>query len=164
MGNQEVKARLYAMIAHSKQTYDDGTYFDNHLVKVNEVLRFFCITDDNILAAGWLHDTLEDTDVTIDRLAQHFYASVIDMVDACTDGEGRKRSERKVRSYKLIATTPNAVVVKLADRIANVTAGIGKPHMDMYRKEHPGFKEALYLSPSDMSVEPMWARLEELLK
>jgi hypothetical protein len=57
-------------------------------------------------------------------------------------------------------SNPDAIILKLADRIANIEHG-GK--IDMYRKEQIDFKGSLFLStPLDARV--MWDYLDNLLK
>ena len=119
-----------------------------------------------LLAAGWLHDTLEDTSLSLEGLGAVVGEPVSVLVDACTDGEGANRKARKERPYMLIPKTPDTIVIKLADRIANVEAAIeeGKPDLlGMYRKEHPEFRKRLYGSPASFDVEPMWKRLARVL-
>ena len=57
------------------------------------------------------------------------------------------------------ASNPDAVIIKLADRIANIEHG-GK--IDMYAKEYGAFKSHLY--QADKVAAPLWDHLESLLK
>ena len=58
-----------------------------------------------------------------------------------------------------LASNPDAITIKLADRIANIEHG-GK--IDMYAKEHKTFKHILFIRGHD-TLE-MWDHLEQLLK
>jgi guanosine-3',5'-bis(diphosphate) 3'-pyrophosphohydrolase len=133
-----------------------------HLGKVVEVLERFKVTDPDILAAGWLHDILEDTPTTVEDLWDEFGFSVSALVDAVTDGEGGSRKERKARPYALIPRIPGAIFLKLADRIANLEASLDEGHdrlRKMYTKEHPGFREALYDGETALK---MWEHLDRI--
>jgi (p)ppGpp synthase/HD superfamily hydrolase len=154
-------ARKVAETAHKGQLYGDRPYLD-HLDAVVETLKKFGHTDPDILTAGYLHDTLEDTSLTKDQLASEFGQRVADLVDACTDGPGKNRKERKERPYTLIPQTPGALAIKLADRIANIQSAkkTNPGLLSMYRLEQPVFLSRLY----DGSHRPMFDRLKELIR
>jgi len=158
----EKRAREYAVEAHRGQQYGTKPYHV-HLDAVVEVLRRFGHRDLETLAAGYLHDVLEDTETEFHALSREFGEVVAALVDACTDGAGANRAERKERPYRLIPKTPGALLVKLADRIANVEASreSGSRLLSMYRKEHPEFERRLR-GPS--AAEPMWAHLGSILE
>ena len=83
-----------------------------------------------------------------------------EIVFCCTDELGRNRKEKKEKTLPKTASNPDAIIVKLADRIANIEQG-GK--VGMYAEEYEEFKGALYLNtPKD--ARPMWEHLEKLLK
>lgn len=159
----ESRARDLAKRLHTDQLYGERPYF-THLHAVVRVLKRFDITEPHILAAGWLHDALEDTRLAASELSRHRFPPETDMiVIACTDGDGDNRAERKQRSYAMIAKTPNAVLVKVADRIANVEASImhgPRNVLEMYRHEHRDFRAALAAAPASHPVGPMWAYLD----
>ena len=160
-------ARDLALRSHAGQLYGNRPY-SVHLEAVQRVLERFGIDDEVIRAAAWLHDVLEDNpNVRREDLERALPEAVVAIVDACTDGPGKSRDERKTRPLRLIPKTPNAVLVKLADRIANVEASIEDRHEDrltMYRLEHGTFDDALRDSPSTPSAEPMWSHLEQVLR
>jgi (p)ppGpp synthase/HD superfamily hydrolase len=161
------RARELAVRAHAGQRYGQHGYVV-HLQAVHDVLVRFGISDENVLAASWLHDVLEDNP-RIHRadLERSFPEAVVVLADACTDGPGATREERKQRPLALIPQTPNAVLVKLADRIANVEASLrdsDAARLSMYRGEQASFAAALRDSPASPSAEPMWTLLEQLLR
>lgn len=139
---------------HAEQTYGEDQPYTVHLEATVAVMRRFGIKDEVKLGAGWLHDSIEDTDLTITALTVHLgtcfgeaaAVGVAELVNAVTDGEGKNRAERKARSYELIPKTKGAVLVKLADRIANAEEGHAKDNgglLTMYRKELPNFEANL---------------------
>lgn len=142
---------------HGRQRYGNGRpYPDEHLAFVVQVLRDCGFGDDeDLIAAGWLHDILEDTDFSSPEFLRIFGREVFVLVDACS-GFGKNRAERNARIYRLIQETPRAAIVKLADRIANVEASApGSGYRSMYWKEIDGFDQAIRPHVPDR----MWARM-----
>ena len=132
-------AETFARSAHDGQRYGGKPYVW-HLEAVVQVLRDAGYADE-YLAAGWLHDVSEDVGVSISTLRRYFGDRVADLVKACT-GVGRNRKERNACIYDRIASYPDAAVVKVADRIANVEAAQrGSSHAEMYLKEAIAFHE-----------------------
>lgn len=134
-----------AITAHQGQTYGKWPYI-YHLADVVGVLRRFGIDSKVLHAAGWLHDAVEDTDLTIEQVAQDCGPEVADIVYRVTDEPGRNRKERKEKTYPKLAQSVDAITVKLADRIANVEASkMGNPGLlEMYRQEHGRFVAELF--------------------
>lgn len=154
-------ARDYAIAAHGAQLYD-GRSYDFHLSAVVDVLGRFDHDDPDLRAAAWLHDVVEDTEVTLEQVSASFGKRVADLVGAVTSEDGHNRKERNALTYPKIRATEGATALKLADRIANVEhslKGDGRL-LGMYRKEHPAFREALYVPGAH---KDMWAHLDGLL-
>ena len=164
------RARQIAIKAHGTQQYGAaGLYSATHLPAVVDVIAEMTDYEPGLMAAAWLHDSLEDTPETTDTLReQGVPGDVVGLVDACTDGEGRNRRERKERPFQLIPTVTNSVLIKLADRIANTEAARrdGKDDLiGMYRKEHDEFAGRLNGAPVSHGLDaaPFWARLSRAL-
>jgi (p)ppGpp synthase/HD superfamily hydrolase len=156
--SEEERAREFAIAAHGDQRYGSEPYLV-HLTAVREVLRDFGYDGDLALAA-WLHDTVEDTEVTVEQLEHEFGPRVAALVWAVT-GIGANRKERNASAYAKMLALPDAVTVKLADRIANSEASArGNPGLlAMYREELAGFTAAL----GDYGDAAMWERLRRAL-
>lgn len=156
-------ARALALSAHGAQRYGEEPY-EVHLAAAVAVLERHGLTDPELLAAAWLHDSIEDTELSRAAVAETAGERVAAMVDAVSDGPGDNRKQRKQRPYRLIPQTPGAVLIKLADRIANVEAAVGRRPglLAMYRKEHARFRELL-CDPEDGVAAPLWATLDGLL-
>jgi len=153
------EARLVAIKAHGNKTYSDIYPYWKHLDDVVEVLKKFG-HHGKFIIGGYLHDTLEDTDLSYNKIKKYYGLDVAEMVYGVTDELGRSRREKKLKTLPKTASIPDAIILKLADRIANVEMG-GK--IDMYKAEYAEFREALYeASPS--SAEPMWEHLTKLLQ
>lgn len=84
-----------------------------------------------MVAAAWLHDTVEDTDATVAEIAREFGAEVATLVDGLTDPESFERlplPQRKARQAERVAHLPPAVrFIKLCDQTANVRSLAKQP-------------------------------------
>lgn len=104
----------------------------NHLVEVVDLLvQHTGGQDIDLLCAGMLHDTVEDTDTTKEELVRAFGENVADIVMECTDDkhlpkETRKRLQVEHAPHKSDA----AKMVKMADKISNLRAILTSPPPD----------------------------------
>jgi (p)ppGpp synthase/HD superfamily hydrolase len=168
MNSWEVQsARAYAAhhhVALNGQMHGDRPYV-THLDEVVGVLERYGIEDDTMLQAAYLHDVLEDCSVTRLELQDLFGKEVSDLVYAVTNESGKNRKERHLKTYPKILNHPNALILKLADRIANVTYSVltKSSLLQMYRKEWPAFQEALRSRYSDVLADAMWEELDHLM-
>jgi len=130
------QAELIARAAHKDQKYGEQPYS----VHLEDVVRRVkqITTDPEIIAAAWLHDTVEDSpEVTIDDIRRLFGTRVADMVWAVT-AHGSDRAEKIASVIDKIANTPGADFVKSADRLSNASASKAEKKMalyNMYRDE-----------------------------
>lgn len=154
------EARRFAAERHVGQVYDKERRlpYTDHLDAVVLVLRRFGIAELALLVAGYLHDAVEDTPTTLEEVAARFGDRVAALVGAVTNEPGRNRAERNRATYPKIRAVPGAVLVKLADRIANVEYG-GRL-VKMYADEYPSFRQALFVTGE---CDGMWAHLDRLL-
>jgi len=153
------EARMVAIKAHSNQNYDDIFPYEKHLDDVVDILKSFGFSG-KFIVAGYLHDSIEDDGISYKDVLKYFGFDVAEMVYCVTDEMGRNRKEKKEKTLPKTASNPDAIILKLADRIANVEHG-GK--IDMYAKEYQEFKGALFLNtPPD--GKRMWEYLDRLLK
>ncbi|MDR3070414.1 MAG: HD domain-containing protein [Propionibacteriaceae bacterium] len=108
-------ARLLTHVAHQGQVDKAGNVYVHHPRHVASNVSDAGGPPEAV-AAGWLHDTVEDTWVTPEFLAEAgFPASVISAVDAVTKREGEP-----IDGYvRRIAADPLAVMVKRADLADN---------------------------------------------
>ncbi len=163
-------AKSYATLHHvirKGQLYGVVPY-THHLAAVESVLREFGVTNEDILVAAWLHDIVEDTDVKVRDVEENFGPEVAKLVAAVTSEDGPNRKTRNALTYpKIRETGPDAICLKLADRIANVRNGGSS--VVMYAKEHKDFRHALHSPDPNLSRlerqtnDKMWAELEALL-
>lgn len=157
------KALHYAAMKHGEQKYGEGVPYMTHIACVVSILHEYNAPV-LVIAAGALHDVLEDTDTEYAELAWEFGTHVANLVEAVTNPkEGTRKEKHAIQYPKIVEVGTYAIMIKLADRIANVESG-GK--INMYRKEHAAFKEALSqpIGFASYPVLNMWANLDELLK
>jgi GTP pyrophosphokinase len=110
-------AREYARVAFQDVQDDEGhDYFDAHLQNVVDILKQ--VTDDpHIIAAGYLHDVLEDTPITAPELEELFGADITSLVLEVTH-EGQKD---EYGFYFPRLETKRGIVLKFADRLSNLS-------------------------------------------
>ena len=157
------EAEMVATLAHDGQTYDIFPY-RKHLQDVVNIIKKFGFSGDYILA-GWLHDTIEDCNISYNKIKKAFGKNTAELVYAVTDPKGRNRKEKKILAYKDMINYPHSIIIKLADRIANLENSIrmdNKDTLEMYFKEHDEFKTHLKLH-SPEAAESMWQHLEKII-
>lgn len=96
----------------------------NHLVEVALLLADpGGVTDARILAAGALHDTVEDTGTTPAELEAQFGAAIAALVAEVTDDKSLPKAERKrLQVVHAPHASPGAQQIKMADKISNLRA------------------------------------------
>ena len=153
-------ALFVAENAHKNQKYDEIFPYIKHIYDVIDVLKRFDFKSNKMLIGAALHDTIEDDGISYNDIKKHFGIDVAEMVFCVTDELGRNWKEKKEKTLPKTMSNPDAIILKLADRIANIEHG-GK--IDMYRKEQIDFKGTLYLS-TPLEARVMWDYLDNLLK
>lgn len=114
--NTIVNAYMFAQKKHAGQLDDTGKdYFFAHVSSVGRILMNVT-TDPAIIAAGYLHDVLEDTDTTLDEIIEHFGTKIALLVSEVTH-EGNKETGYFFPRLK----TRGAMLIKFADRLSNLS-------------------------------------------
>jgi (p)ppGpp synthase/HD superfamily hydrolase len=98
----------------------------NHLAEVANLLSIATEgADAELVAAGWLHDTIEDTETTHRELAEKFGERVAALVVEVTDDMTLAKDERWRRQVvEAPRKSPGAKLIKIADKISNIRARI----------------------------------------
>lgn len=119
------RARDYATRAHQRidhrRKYSHQPY-QIHLEAVAELVTR--VSDDpEVIAAAWLHDTVEDTPATLEDIENQFGRTVAELVEALTDvskpSDGNRAKRKAIDKSYLALASPGAKTVKLADLIDN---------------------------------------------
>jgi (p)ppGpp synthase/HD superfamily hydrolase len=77
------------------------------------------------MAVCWLHDSIEDTEVTWDDLLIEFNTDIADAVLLLSDTEKGNRAERQAASRERLSKAPGWVQsIKCADVISNVSSTV----------------------------------------
>ena len=122
--NLILKATKFSALKHQDQKRKDGkTPYVIHPISVAMILsEIGGIDDEEILSAALLHDTIEDTDTTVDEIDREFGSKIRSIIEELTDNKELTYYERKQFQ---IDHAPNlskeATLVKIADKISNVT-------------------------------------------
>lgn len=119
------RAHTFASLAHEavgqKRKYTGEPYI-NHPVAVAELVKQVRHTE-AMIAAALLHDVVEDTNVTLTDIFDHFGAEVSHLVGCLTDVSRPQDGNRAVRKAldrdHLAKASPEAKTIKLADTIDN---------------------------------------------
>lgn len=121
-----IKAYDFAKAAHEGQLRDSGEPFFNHPFEVALILADLELDLDTV-AAGLLHDVIEDTDVTPEELEQEFGSHIFALVDGVTKLEKlpfKNRLEREAENLRkmifAMAKDIRVILIKLADRLHNM--------------------------------------------
>jgi hypothetical protein len=146
----------FAIERHGSQRYGDKPYA-YHLKAVADVLERGGHGRD-LLAVAWLHDVVEDTVhwdwdknavLLLDEIERRFGRKVRRCVDLVTSGpRGRHENWTLVRLTNVRATDEEAgaLIVKAADRLANITQCIAdrnREKLSKYLRIHEAFEEAV---------------------
>ncbi|MEM9946052.1 MAG: bifunctional (p)ppGpp synthetase/guanosine-3',5'-bis(diphosphate) 3'-pyrophosphohydrolase [Cyanobacteria bacterium P01_D01_bin.36] len=126
-GDQLVcRAFEFAYQLHKGQMRASGDPYIAHPVAVAGLLRSLG-GDSAMIAAGFLHDVVEDTDVTADEIEGLFGAEVRHLVEGVTklskfnfDSKTEQQAENFRRMFLAMAKDIRVIVVKLADRLHNM--------------------------------------------
>lgn len=160
------RAEEFARFVHKNQYYGELSYYV-HLKEVYLTLLDFGITDEIILAASWLHDSVEDTETTYETLLIQFGKEVADLVLAVTNEKGTNRKEILEKTAIKLRNNEKALIIKLADRVVNTEQSLANNEKlyKMYKKEFPRFRELLYDNKSiTYPIIYFWYYLENLYR
>jgi GTP diphosphokinase / guanosine-3',5'-bis(diphosphate) 3'-diphosphatase len=120
------RAYVYAMMAHGTQKRASGDLFFGHPLEVAAILTDLKL-DDATIAAAVLHDTVEDTQATLEEINRTFGPQIGALVDGLTKIKRldlvSKRAAQGENFRKLllaVADDVRVLLVKLADRLHNM--------------------------------------------
>lgn len=164
----EIAKKLAISSHNSANCLYDSKPYEVHLKMVVDIAHKFidCLpinTDfQSIIAACWLHDTIEDCRLTYNDVKDATNETIAELVYALTNEKGKSRSERaNDKYYDGIKNTPNASFIKICDRIANYKYSIENDYgmAIMYQQDMNNFKNHLYAE----KYKPMFDYLQKLV-
>lgn len=151
MGNLLIDAIMMAVKAHRFQTRKaDNSSYICHPLEVMDILRKWAKDqNEDVLIAAVLHDTVEDTPVTIEQIREQFGWEVADIVAEVTDDRSLTRQERKRAQLDHIQDKSLAAkLVKMADMLHNLMDLLNNPPANWSDKKIQGYfvwKRAIWL-------------------
>lgn len=138
--NKILQAASFAAQRHAGQRRKGGDaepYINHPLDVANMLANIGRIEDADVIMAGLLHDTVEDTETTAEELLERFGERTMSMVLEVTDDKSLPKKERKrLQIEHAPHLSPGAKAVKLADKISNIKDVTNNPpaHWDKQRK------------------------------
>ena len=120
------RAYEFSAQAHKGQYRESGDPYVEHCLEVAFILAEQHM-DSATIAAGLMHDVVEETDVTIDQIRQEFGEEIAELVDGVTHISGvefESTEEKQVDYYRKMllsmARDIRVIITKLADRLHNM--------------------------------------------
>lgn len=161
------QAKDYAIKCHADTNhfYGEGVPYSVHLeMVVNYAKKYikllfpypqeFNESIEQMYAAAWCHDTIEDTRQTYNNVVNKIGYLAAGIVYDLTNEKGKTRAERgNEKYYQELKDNKYAGFIKVCDRLANVkySKDHGSSMLNAYKKEHEDFKLKLY--------RPEWVRM-----
>ena len=112
--------------AHKGQLRKSGEEYFNHCIEVSTQLSEWNM-DRNVVIAGILHDTLEDTEITKDDLIEHFNEEISNLVEGVSklsdikfNSRKQKQAENFMKMFLSVAQDIRVIIIKFADRLHNL--------------------------------------------
>lgn len=120
-----LQAAKFASEKHKmqKRKGEDAAPYINHPIEVAALIADVGKIDDtDVLTAALLHDTIEDTETTPEEIERIFGTRVKEIVLEVTDDKTLPKQERKrLQIVHGPGLTPEAALIKIADKISNVS-------------------------------------------
>jgi guanosine-3',5'-bis(diphosphate) 3'-pyrophosphohydrolase len=165
-----LRAAEFAAKKHRKQHRKGKKQrpYIGHCIEVARILADIGgVEDPDVLAAAFLHDTVEDTTATPEEIRERFGPAVEQMVLELTDDKSLQKDERKRLQVEHASTlSPGAKLIKLADKISNVREICTDPPMkwtvDRRRKYFEWGKQVVdAMGPVNPRLEAHFAKTVE---
>lgn len=145
-------ARRFAHKAHARQKRKyTGEPYIVHPAEVAMLVSGVPDRTDAMVAAAWLHDTVEDCGVSLEEVQDRFGAEVAALVEMLTDAsrpeDGNRAARKRIDLEHTAAASPQAKTIKLADLISNTRSIV----------EHDPKFAAVYLAEKRALLEVLHA-------
>ncbi len=133
------KAYEFSERAHDGQMRSSGEPYIDHCLQVAFILAEQHM-DSTTIAAGLIHDVVEDTDATIEDLEKEFSAEIAELVDGVTKIGAvyfSSREEQQVEYFRKMLLTMSkdirVILIKLADRLHNMRT---LEHLPLHKQKY----------------------------
>ncbi len=143
-----IRAVDFAANKHRDQRRKDihTSPYINHPIRVAHILSDIGMVNDvEVLMSAVLHDTVEDTETTLNEIEDIFGKKVAEIVAAVTDDKTLSKAERKKLQLEHASTiSAEGALVKIADKISNITDIANNPPegwSDERRREYLNWAE-----------------------
>ncbi len=141
----EIKNRLWRAYEFGRR-YHEGQkrrsgdpYFETHCVEVAKILAGWNL-DPVTVMGGLLHDTVEDTEATLEEIEEQFGADIAKLVDGVSKLGGIRFSSRRAKQagnfMKMllsVAKDLRVIIIKFADRMHNMRTIEHMPRIKQHR-------------------------------
>ena len=121
-----MRAYRYSARAHAGQKRRSGEDYVVHCVQVARILADLQL-DSTTIAAGLIHDVVEDTAITVPDIEREFGPEIAQIVDGLTKIGNlpfTSKEERQAETYRKlllsVARDARVIIIKLADRLHNM--------------------------------------------
>jgi (p)ppGpp synthase/HD superfamily hydrolase len=147
------RARDWAIAKHGDQKYGKGPDAKPYAYHLGAVAAIAAPYGEMAEVVAWLHDVIEDADVTEAMVAAEFGERVARLVGFVTNPPAKNKVEMvQRRDAKLAGVRGDdeiALIVKAADRLANLRESMKPGEMSermlaKYRGEHAGLRAAAF--------------------
>ena len=158
--NKLIEAASFAAQRHAghfRKGNDNQPYINHPLEVANLIANVGGIDDVDILIAAILHDTVEDVGVKPEEINERFGKRVAGIVAEVTDDKSLPKAERKrLQVEHAPHLSGEAKLVKLADKISNITDVTNNPPKDwdlQRRREYIDWGESVVAGIRGVNVE-----------
>lgn len=128
MTDLEKLAKDFATKKHKNQKDDFNRPYISHPIQVAKIIKLIS-DDEDLIAAAYLHDTIEDTATTYKELKKQFNKDIADLVMEVTH-DGTKDT---LGYFFPRLNTKRGILLKFADRLSNLSR---MESWDIARQEH----------------------------
>jgi len=144
----EERARTFATAAHAAvaqlRKYTNEPYIV-HPAEVVDILKTTVEPTEEMIAAAWMHDVVEDTGVTLELVRAQFGDKVADLVGWLTDvsrpDHGNRAARKAVDRAHTAAAPAAAQTIKCCDLISNTRSIV--EHDEKFAKTYLAEKRQL---------------------
>lgn len=163
-------ALKFAQKKHMGQSrkFDETPYID-HPIGVVKILKEYT-SDEDIICAAYLHDTVEDTNTTLEEIKSIFHQNIASLVEELTSNREyeKKMGKPQYLTQKINAMSEKAKLIKLSDRLHNVSDIESNPIQfgKRYAEETAFILNNLKFNPTKISallIEKIWEKINPIL-